>query len=200
MRTRFVAPALLLTLCLSAGGAHAQPGAAAAGPVPDVVLRIARAAQALPEAAAARARGDAVQEFAHWFFEGFTHPDGGDALQDAYLRTAWQAGQAFWRERPGRRDEIMGGYGYARVEAEGTWTRRFEVSAFAPQDRPGETWWVTSFGGVRWTALQAGQADADFATARVRLSGYLSPPGRHGHLGQYGRTLLATGFTVVAAP
>lgn len=196
MRTRLAAPALLLTLCLSAGGAHAQPGAAADGPVPDFVLRIARAAQALPEAAAARARGDAVQEFARWFFEGFTHPNGGNALQDPYMHTAWEGGQAFWRERPDRRDEIMAGYGYARVEADGTWQRGFERSAFTPQDRPGETWWVTSFGGVRWTDLQPGQPDAHFTAARVHLSGYLSPQGRHGHLGQYERMLLATGFTI----
>lgn len=203
MKPALLLPALLFSLSLSpiGAGAHAQDGAASApASVPALVLRIARAAQALPEAAAARARGDAVQEFAHWFFEGFTHPDGGNSLQDAYTRTAWEAGQAFWRERLGRRDEIMAGYGYARVEAQGSWRRRFEVSAFTPEDRPGETWWVSSFGGVRWTALQPGQADADFAAARVRLSGYLSPPGRHGHLGQYGRTLLATAFTVVAAP
>lgn len=63
MKTRLVACALLFTLCLSTGSANAQ-SASAASPVPDFVLRIARAAQALPEAAAARARGDAVQEFA----------------------------------------------------------------------------------------------------------------------------------------
>lgn len=176
-----IAPLLCASLLAS--------GTARAGDAPEFVLRIARAAQALPEAAPARARGDAVQEFADWFLEGYAHPDGPNRPRDKYMQTAWTAGDEFRRKAPDRSDEIMRGYGYTRITVEGVWSREGAGARFLPQahekENESETWWLASFGDGHWSESQP----------RVRIEGYLSAPGNYGDGGKYARELLATGVT-----
>jgi len=194
---RALSPALLLAF------AGILPAAAHAGEVPELVTRLAQHYLASPEADAKVGQGeDPVQVYADNLFRGYTHPAGGVYTQSGLVHEAYYKGQAYWREHPEEREAILAGYGYEKVEADGEWSRGFERSRFVPDGRDGETWWVSSFGAVRWTELGPGQADAKFLTARVHLSGYLSTPGRHGHMGQYSRELMATGFTVatVTAP
>lgn len=184
---------------LLALAAATMPAAAIAGEVPELVSRLAQDYLASPSADASVNQGEEpVQVYADNFFRGLTHPGGGVYTQSGLVRDAYTRGQAYWREHPDEYEHILAGYGYTKVKTEGQWSRGFEQSRFIPEDRPGETWWVSSFGGVRWTDLGPGQADARFATARVHLTGYLSPAGRHGHVGQYTRELLATGFTIDA--
>lgn len=187
-----LAAAVLSCVCGTVDVAAAQ-----AGEVPDLVNRLAHDYLAAPwTGAGLRKDEDPVQAYAHYFFLGLTHPAGGMAGGTGLQHDAYAKGQAYWRDHPEARERMLAGYGYTKVEADGRWSRGFEQSRFIPEDREGETWWVSSFGGVRWTELGPGQADARFPTAHVHLTGYLSPAGQHGHFGQYTRELLATGFTI----
>lgn len=83
--------------------------------------------------------------------------------------------------------------GYIRTEATGTWKYGFDRSEFVPADRPKEKWWLKL--PSRWwdenksSALKKKGVDQDGAT--VRVSGFLSPTGKFGHLGAYDREFVA---------
>jgi hypothetical protein len=101
------------------------------------------------------------EQYAAYFFMGLTSPRGGIWNAPALETEAYNQGQANWREHPAERDEILAGYGYLRIEAEGKWQTGFEVSRFIPIDRGTETWPMSSFGHVAWNELP-GQLDLTF--------------------------------------
>lgn len=142
--------------------------------------------------------GDTVRDaYAQAFFQGFTHPSGGIFTTSDLVRDAYARGQAYWRDHAGERDAILAGYGYVAVEREGTWSHGFEKSDFQPVDADGEPWWMTTFGSEPWRDVGLAQAATAHGPRRVRISGYLSPKGRHGHLGAYAREILVTSGTTV---
>jgi hypothetical protein len=134
------------------------------------------------------------EEYAANFFMGLTHPEGAILTRSALMEDAYLHGQAFWRDNPSGRDAIMSEYGYVAVKREGVWSRGFEISAFEPVGASRTRWWMSSFGNVAWSALglDAAAAAAAPTGVRVRIVGYLSPAGRHGHLGAYEREVLVT--------
>lgn len=169
---------------------------ACASDIPAVVVRLADAyAASRSEAEQFRPGRTLTQEYADWFFSGFTHPGGAVYTSSAIVKQAYGQGQLYWREHASERDEIFAGYGYRRIEANGTWSLAFEKSSFVPLTSGGEKWWLGSFGGVKWSELRPGQTEPDFNEAEVYIVGYVSPKGQYGHLGMYDREVLVTAFT-----
>jgi hypothetical protein len=115
-----------------------------------------------------------------------------ESTSDATMR-GFEAGQAYRREHPENLKQIFEGYGYTTIEADGWWKAGFEVSDFRSKKSPQESWWLTVIANegdaqkVRVEARQEG--------VQVHVSGYLSPPGYYGHLGQSRRELFATSVT-----
>jgi hypothetical protein len=177
--------------------AFATANRVAASPLaPEVVQQQAQAYAAThpdaPRPNSGRSLGD---EYAYWFFQGFTHPGGVQTRLDI-IATAYGSGQAYRRDHPDSQDEILAGYGYVRVMRDGALSLGFERSSFTPLDAGSEHWWFSTFGGRRWSELRPGQADP-VDGAHVRVEGYLSSTGRFGHLGAYSRELLVTSFEVL---
>ncbi|RFP10770.1 MULTISPECIES: hypothetical protein [unclassified Duganella] len=170
------------SLFIAIGLAH---GLATAANIPDVVMRLSDSYAASRE------------EYARWFFAGFTHPVGGISTNLDLMRDAYTQGQSYWREHANERDQIFSGYGYQAVEADGVWSRGFEKSSFVPVNSQPGKWWMTSFGGVKWTELGTNHADAPSGQAQVHIVGYLSPRGGYGHLGMYEQEVLVTSFTLL---
>lgn len=86
-----------------------------------------------------------------------------------------------------------------REVVRGVYTTSFEVSAFTPCDRPGETWWLTpneAFGEA--LAVIAAEHRSEGARGgrlyvEATVEGTLTPEGTYGHLGSYARELTVTG-------
>ena len=168
-------------------------GHAAAREMPDVVRRYADAfAQSQGEAGQPLSKLSLRDEYATWFFEGFTNPIGGSFTRSTLLNSAYALGQAYWRDHPSERDEIFAGYGYIAVQREGVWSHGFEVNAFRPADSDEGEWWVTPICGDPRCDVGLRDARPGNKPRQMRIVGYLSPAGRYGHLGAYGRKVLVT--------
>src|SRR5213595_1890517 len=98
-------------------------GKATAGEVPNVVLQYADSfAQSQTAETQLPAGHTLPDEYARWFFHGFTHPSGAISTKSDLMRDAYTKGQLYWREHPSERAEIFAGYGYLAVEREGIWS------------------------------------------------------------------------------
>jgi hypothetical protein len=158
---------------------------------PDVALREAEAylAKLSPQPADSE-REEIRTEFTQMFFSGFTNPTGGLIGRDA-AEHGFHAGQNLRRHCDAvmvRR--IMEDYGYVATEATGTWAVRFEVSVFSPRDMPDQGWWLEGFGDTKYTYPKKGEETDQ--PVYFRISGFLSPKGRYGHLGGYEHEFYAT--------
>ncbi|MES2128532.1 MAG: hypothetical protein V4463_14790 [Pseudomonadota bacterium] len=171
---------------------------ATAAPAPDIVKKLAQSyVLSHPDATSRPTPQTPEQVYESYFFIGMTHPHGGIMNFPDIETAAYVQGQAYWREHPFERDAIMAGFGFVRVDAEGSWARGFELSSFVPDERGAERWWLDSFGGVAWRELGPAHQDPspNVGKVRVRIAGYLGLPGPSGHLGQYRRRVLATSLT-----
>ncbi len=160
---------------------------ASAREIPNVVLHYANlfaqrqtAQEQLPQGRTAR------DEYARYFFDGFTHPSGEVFTKSALIQDAYTRGQTYWRDHPAERAKIFSEYGYVAIEREGVWSRGFEKSAFEPADADGDRWWMRPLGDGPWKEVGLDQG------GRVRIAGYLSPKGHYGHLGAYEHQVLVT--------
>lgn len=104
------------------------------------------------------------------------------------------AGQEYRLANPTKVRETMEGFGYAFTEVEGIWTVGFEHSGLYPADHPERgMWWLSQLEETEsnipdpWKIPEAG--------VHVRASGYLSPAGQYGHLGNYRHEFYATRIT-----
>jgi hypothetical protein len=160
---------------------------ASAGEVPDVVLQYADAFAQRQTVQEQLPPGRTVRDqYAHFFFQGYTHPAGAVFTKSPLVQDAYTHGQNYWREHPLERAKIFSEYGYVAVERQGMWSRGFEKSAFEPSDGDGGRWWMSPLGEGPWkeTGLDQG--------GRVRIVGYLSPKGHYGHMGAYEHEVLVT--------
>jgi len=180
---RHIATTLLLALA-----AFSLPASVKAGDVPDTVTRLAQVWLARHQADLPGA--DPIQAYSSNFFAGYTNPDSKTYAASSLAMNAYTAGQDYWRAHPDQRDSILAGYGYERVELDGTWTRAFEISGFTPRDGKG-LWWVSPLAGAMPTEARGGP---------VRISGYLSSSGHYGHMGMYNRELLASAIVFLGPP
>ena len=135
-------------------------------------------------------RSNARIDYLVWFFEGFVRPQGSNSpFSDDATQVAFHAGQTHWRDHPSMRSEMMAGFGYVETEVTGKWIVGFEASFLVPDSVAGERWWLGSLGNVQ-SDISPDSRSSDGGVT-VRVSGYLSPPGRYGHMNGYARQLLA---------
>ncbi|MBV7536668.1 hypothetical protein KW842_12910 [Duganella sp. sic0402] len=166
-------------------------GSATAGQVPNVALEYFRSFAKL-QVEEKKGSNDAVQseEYARWFFQGFTHTKGGIYTRSDLARDAYTKGQLYWRDHPSERDKVFAGYGYSAIEQDGVFSRGFEKSDFKPNDLSTGFWWMTTLGDVAWRDV--GIEPPSLSPIRLHIVGYLSPEGQFGHLGAYKHEVLVT--------
>lgn len=164
-----------------------------AGEIPKVVLHYADLFAQLPTAKEPLPPGRSLRdEYAQYFFQGYTHPSGGVFTKSALIQDAYTHGQAYWRDHVSERAKIFAEYGYVAIDREGTWSRGFERSAFEPSGDDGGRWWMQPLGDGPWSETGLDQKGAVTGALRVRIVGYLSPKGHYGHRGAYEHEVLVT--------
>jgi hypothetical protein len=160
---------------------------------PAVILLADAYVESLSSQMTPRRKSDLHHEFLRNFFAGFTNPDGWMEGGTEASRCGFQAGQETRRAKHDKLNEYMEGFGYVPCEAEGNLTVRSEHSGFRPRNRPGEQWWLWLL-----SAIDDAESDAIKSTKNskagvdVRISGFLSPKGRYGHMGCCEREFRAT--------
>lgn len=171
----------------------ALAGGASAEEVPDVVLQYADAfAQSQTKTERLSSGLSQREEYTVWFFQGFIHPSGWILTKSDLMKNAYTQGQTYWHDYPSERDKMFASYGYVPIEREGVWSHGFEVSAFRPADAGGEEWWISPLGDGSWSDIGLDKARLRDKHLRVRITGYVSPKGRYGHLGAYVRAVHVT--------
>ena len=121
---------------------------------------------------------DVLHEYAASFLQGFLRPDDEYRTTSPVVRRAWAAGQAYRHEHPAQFEAILHGYGYARVEADGTWLHNWETSRFVPDGRHGQSWYISPLGSRSWAQLGWNGAPPDdgWTSGRAHVAGWLSRP------------------------
>lgn len=167
--------------------------------VPKVVREAAEKAFAVPHTPlkGGESRVMFIGIFAYEFKDGFLSPDGIFASGPDVCRMGNEAGKAYCRAHPAALDALLRGYGYRLVEQSGDYTGGFEQSGFTPENSR-QQWWLEGINHVVWPELTVVQSlkfsDSDLFKlhkGRLRVTGYLSPPGCYGQEGHYSRELLA---------
>jgi hypothetical protein len=196
---------LLIVICCSIGVARAQDP-----PLPaesSFIIRLADDAIVADGAEAIRSRKDSRAVFANAFLDGYSNPVStipvNAGMSSSRINGAgWSAGQAYRRAHPESVAQIMREYGYTEFEGAGAWTVGFEAGGFQSDTVeptsgvwPQSCWYLKV---VRTADLNAQLArvvprDAMLrgATVRVRVKGYVSEPGRFGHMGVCQRQIYA---------
>ena len=159
------------------------------------ILKLADAyLESLPPEQRPKDRQRIRDSFVTFFFRGFTSFSAGSmycGVDDAELQ-GFKTGQVYHRGNPDKIKETFESFGYVATEAEGAWTIRFEHSGFEPRGRNSnrEKWWfwiMTDTDSELREALQfCGQGKT------IRVTGFLSPKGRYGHLDSYDHEFYAT--------
>jgi len=146
----------------------------------------------LPKPQRSVSRDEVRLHYLEGFFMGYTSPMsklmGGN---DAVYRRGFQAGQKFWRSHPDKIKETMEAFGYRFTKVNGAWIVGFEWSDFRPRSLfPSKKWWLSNL-----TASDFGRISRLAGTAggiSIHVSGYLSPKGSYGHMGDYAHELFVT--------
>jgi hypothetical protein len=129
------------------------------------------------------------------FLQGFTNPGGSMSSRTEARLRGFLAGQEYRRANPTKTGDIMKGFGYTEVEADGVWTVLFEHSRFRPDKQPKQWWWLWLPGLGNTQSDLSRDAEIPGRGVRVRVRGYLSPTGRFGHLGGYDHEIFATSIS-----
>ena len=191
----------ILTGCLS--GRRNQPGPPDPSEpeprtnTPTAVLRLADKYLASTGNLHAEDRREIRGDFCDSFLRGFMTPGARMEGGTGAGRDGFVAGQEYRRAHPASMKEIMEGFGYTEIEAEGVWTVSFEHSGFRPRHQPQVEWWLWEYGGIP-SDLPANQ-EMPSSGLRVRVHGYLSPSGHYGHLGSYPHEFFPTAIHGSAA-
>jgi hypothetical protein len=133
------------------------------------------------------------------FFEGYRAPlgtiSGESSIQLRILQAGMRAGQEYRRAHPDSAAATYASYGYTRISTEGVWSTDFEHSGFVPmQGYDGEMWWAQPLPELARTL-----PDIPKQGLRMRINGYVSTKGQHGHLGAYERKVYVEQVDVLGA-
>lgn len=183
-----------LLLLLLTAAASLSTGAEAAQAPSDVIELGKAYIEAHPEETPAPGR-NIVDDYALFFFLGFTQGGGTSSAWKAVIRAAHEQGEARWQQGREVQAHTFAGYGYTRVELTGTWVSAFETSSFQ-SDSLQCGCWLNFLRGMQSERPKARDM-SERQALRVQVVGYLSPKGRYGHLGVYGRELWAESIKVL---
>ena len=153
--------------------------------------------ESLPYAERTPHRDKVRVKFLGGFFDGFVNPEGRilGGTHDADWH-GFQAGQAYRHANSSKLKEVMESFGYTATEAEGRWIGGFETSSFSPLGvNSGQQWWLSildekAFEFDKDTTIPEGGIS-------IRVIGFLSPKGQHGHLGMYDHEIYATDISKI---
>lgn len=136
--------------------------------------------------------------FLEAFFDGYRAGmlfDGDPTTELRLMRAGVQAGEEYRRANPNSEAATYASFGYTAVTVNGTWTTGFEYSRFMPADGyEGEQW---SLDPLPELARKMTEGDLPKEGLAVQISGYVSGPGRHGHLGVYQRRVYVREMSVL---
>lgn len=136
--------------------------------------------------------------FIEAFFAGYRAGmliDGDPTTEVRLMRAGAQVGEAYRRANPNSEAATYASFGYTAVTVSGTWTTGFETSRFMPEEGyEGEEWWLDPLPAL---ARKMTEGDLPKQGLAVRISGYVSGPGRHGHLGVYQRRVYVREMSVL---
>lgn len=129
------------------------------------------------------------------FFMGYVNPGGSLSTEDPASRAGFEAGQQYRHSKPTELKETMEGFGYTATNAQGKWLVFFEHSIFRTPGDSGRGWWLTALPHPE--SAQAIAPDVPEQGGPVRISGFLSPKGRYGHLGMCDYQFFATNISLL---
>lgn len=159
--------------------------------VPAPVLAMARQyADALP---GPEDRQAVRRAYVDGFFDGLQQPDGPglfDPARPQHRANGYRAAQDYRRTHAEQLDDLMRGYGYTPTVATGEYVLGFELSVLRPREHAQQRWWVDWMAAIDLAPASEPRTEPP-RSMLVRVEGYLSPAGRHGHLGEYDHRLLA---------
>lgn len=161
---------------------------------PEAVRALADAYVASMEPEVPVRRPDPRSRYVSSFFSGYTQLDGSIITTDKVSAAGYHAGQAYRRDHPGTLSEIMHGFGYVWVEAEGTLGIDREYSGLALRYTR-EVWW---FDPMRGPGADEGSLTRPLKRGPMRVVGFLSPRGRYGHRSAFRHQFLAMSIMPVS--
>jgi hypothetical protein len=136
--------------------------------------------------------------FLEAFFDGYRAGmliDGDPTTEVRLMRAGAQAGEEYRRANRNSAAATYASFGYTAVTVNGTWTTGFETSRFMPAEGyEGEEWWLDPLPEL---ATKMTEDDLPKEGLAVRISGYVSGLGRHGHLGAYQRRVYVREMNVL---
>lgn len=128
------------------------------------------------------------RQYTRAFFHGYVDPDGGIYSDDPTFQAGLAAGTDYRRNQPSSLAKVLAVYGYKPIISAGRFSFGLEEMSFVPVGQPSKRWWLTS-------GLLGGSSVSRFSSCRQgTVTGYLSAPGRYGHLGAYDHELIAQEF------
>jgi len=145
--------------------------------------------ESLPSEQRPADRERARDEFVRYFFVGFTNFTGSIIGGNAAGLQGFKSGQEFRRANRTKIRETFESFGYILMETEGVWTTAFEHSAFKPRDGKNQEWWLYRMPD---TESDLTKNEKTSGGVNVRITGFRSPRGSYGHLGNYEYEFYAT--------
>lgn len=136
-------------------------------------------------------KAGAEKNFIAGFREGFREVGDIAGLDEASsdpFEAGYKAGAQYWMAFPDKRDLIMAGFGYQKLQAKGQWQRAFESSLFTSQN--GLSCWLSPMEKAV-VGVPESRDGFQYETVQVEINGYLSPDGSFGHLGRLRCEILA---------
>ncbi|MEM1226870.1 MAG: hypothetical protein AAGJ40_14320 [Planctomycetota bacterium] len=130
----------------------------------------------------------------------------------------YNAAVRYRKRHPESLERVLTAFGYKKEIHVGVWRTGHEMSQFLNENVRKPGWWVgycpkCEKPKLNWKRFPKLPADRDVpaklrkliddgrgAEAKVRVTGYLSPVGKYGHLGSYSRELLATSIQPIDQP
>lgn len=162
-----------------------------------VAAHATRYIQSLPEPERPGHRDQIFEAFARQFVRGLKNGvQSWSAKTEALDSIAYNAGKEYRRENPQDALRLISqsyeNTGYAEIRIEGVWTIGFETSSLEAAALGGNKCWLwvpSSAMGQVFPLTDEERSNRSLTwqlrSATVRVHGFLSPPGRHGHLGSY---------------
>ncbi len=135
-------------------------------------------------------------EYLRNFFWGFAFPTATWTGGTEIGADGKRAGQSYRRANPSKLKEVFEGYRYFATEADGVWTVGTERSGIKPKgDRQDERWWLSFFFDTVYDYPK--DIRIPDSGLPVHITGFLSPKGQCGHLGQYDHEFYATRISLL---
>lgn len=135
-------------------------------------------------------RNDFIADYSYGFFKGFTKPMSGFNSRSEATMLGYIPGKKLALDKNTDYKKIMSMYGFAYVELYGSWSTGSEHSGFTPINSKGQNYWLEQLWNCECTYSSDDWLNNESRVVLVK--GYLSKPGKYGHLDIYRKIIYAT--------